>query len=154
MKKSKYLANRLKEVFLEGKWVLGTNFKEQIIHLDWRQATQKLEGFNTIADLTFHVDYYLAGVKKVLNGETLDIKDKYSFDYPPINSEQGWQSLVNKFCIDAEEFVEIVENMSEEKIGSDFVDKKYGTYCRNIDAIIEHTYYHLGQIILIKKRIK
>ncbi len=154
MKLNEYLANRLKEIFIEGEWVLGTNFKEQIINLDWKQATQRIDDFNTIADLTFHIDYYIAGVKKVLEGGTLDIRDKYSFDYPPIQSEQDWQNLVNKFCLDSEEFIELVKKMSEEKIISDFVDKQYGTYCRNIDAMIEHTYYHLGQIILIKKRIK
>ncbi len=154
MKLNEYLANRLKEIFIEGEWVLGTNFKEQIINLDWKQATQRIDDFNTIADLTFHIDYYIAGVKKVLEGGTLDIRDKYSFDYPPIQSEQDWQNLVNKFCLDSEEFIELVKKMSEEKIISDFVDKQYGTYCRNIDAMMEHTYYHLGQIILIKKRIK
>ncbi len=154
MKLNEYLANRLKEIFIEGEWVLGTNFKEQIINLDWKQATQRIDDFNTIADLTFHIDYYIAGVKKVLEGGTLDIRDKYSFDYPPIQSEQDWQNLVNKFCLDSEEFIELVKKMSEEKMISDFVDKQYGTYCRNIDAMMEHTYYHLGQIILIKKRIK
>tara|TARA_R110000782_G_scaffold104737_1_gene192522 strand:+ start:103 stop:567 length:465 start_codon:yes stop_codon:yes gene_type:complete len=154
MKLSKYLADRLKEVFTEGKWVLGTNLKEQIIDLDWNKATKKIDDFNTIADLTFHIDYYTAGVGKVLKGGTLDIRDKYSFDSQPIKSEQDWRNLVNKFCLDSEEFIELVEKMSEEKILSDFVDKQYGTYYRNIDAIIEHAYYHLGQIILIKKRIK
>ncbi len=154
MRLNEYLANRLKEIFTEGKWVLGTNFKEQIIDLDWKKATQKIDNFNTIADLTFHIDYYIAGVKKVLKGGTLDIRDKYSFDCPPIKSEQDWKNLVIKFCLDADEFIELVKNMSEEKILSDFVDKQYGTYCRNIDAMIEHAYYHLGQIILIKKRIK
>lgn len=154
MKLNEYLANRLKEIFTEGKWVLGTNFKEQIIDLDWIQATQKIDDFNTIADLTFHIDYYIAGVANVLKGGTLDIRDKYSFDSPPITSEQDWNNLVTKFCHDSEEFIELVKRMSDEKIVSDFVDKKYGTYYRNIDAIIEHTYYHLGQILLIKKRIK
>ena len=154
MKLNEYLANRLKEIFTEGKWVLGTNFKEQIIDLDWNQATQKIEGFNTIAALTYHVDYYIAGVAKVLKGGTLDIRDKYSFDAPPIKSDQDWRHLVEKFCLDSEEFIELVEKMSDEKILSDFVDKQYGSYYRNIDAMIEHTYYHLGQIILIKKRIK
>ena len=153
MKLSIYLSNRLKEVFTEGKWVLGTNFKEQIIDLDWVQATQKIADFNTIADLTFHIDYYVAGVAKVLKGGTLDIKDKYSFDSPPIKSERDWQNLVSKFCFDVEEFIELVGKMSDEKIWSDFVDKQYGTYHRNIDAMIEHTYYHLGQIILIKKKL-
>ena len=74
MKLNEYLANRLKEIFTEGKWVLGTNFKEQIIDLNWNRATQKIDGFNTIADLTFHIDYYIDGVAKVLKGGTLEIR--------------------------------------------------------------------------------
>ncbi|RRQ50474.1 DUF1572 domain-containing protein [Maribacter algicola] len=154
MKLNEYLSNRLKEILLEGKWVLGTNFKEQIVSLNWKQATQKVENYNTIADLTFHIDYYLDGIIKVLKGGTLDIRDKFSFDSPPIKSEQDWKNLVNKFCFDSEEFIELVSKMSDEEIMSDFVDKQYGTYYRNIDAMIEHTYYHLGQILLLKKRIK
>lgn len=34
-----------------------------------------------------------------------------------------------------------------------FVKQEYGTYLRNIEAQIEHSYYHLGQISLIKKMI-
>ena len=154
MKLNKYLANRLKEVFTEGKWVLGTNFKEQIFDLNWTQATQKIEDFNTIADLTFHIHYYISGVRNVLEGGSLDIRDKYSFDSPPIKSEQDWRDLVNRFCSDSEKFISLVANMADEKLLSDFVDEKYGTYFRNIDVMIEHTYYHLGQIILIKKRVK
>lgn len=151
MKLSEYLANRLKEILTEGKWVVETNFKEQIIDLDWKQATQKIGDCNTIADLTFHVGYYLSGVSKVLEGGTLDIRDKFSFDAPPIESEQDWNALVNKFCSDSDRFISLVEKMTDEKLLSDFVDKKYGTYLRNIDVMIEHTYYHVGQIVLIKK---
>ena len=43
--------------------------------------------------------------------------------------------------------------MSEEKLDEAFVDEKYGTYHRNIDGMIEHCYYHLGQIVLIKKML-
>lgn len=154
MKLNEYLSNRLKEILTEGKWVLGTNFKEQIVNLNWKQATQKVEDYNTIADLTFHIDYYLDGIIKVFKGGTLDIRDKFSFDSPPIKSEQDWKNLVNKFSFDSEEFIELVYKMSDEEIMSDFVDKQYGTYYRNIDVMIEHTYYHLGQILLLKKRIK
>lgn len=154
MKLSNYLADRLREIFTEGTWVLGTNFKAQIIDLDWKQATQKVEDFNTIAALTFHIHYYIAGVAQVLKGGSLDIRDKYSFDAPPITSAQDWSNLVHQFCLDSEAFIELVEEMSNEKLLSDFVDPQYGSYFRNIDAIIEHTYYHLGQLILIKKRLQ
>lgn len=154
MKRNKYLVNRLKEIFTEGTWVVGTNFKAQIADLNWKDATKKIDDFNTIANLTFHIHYYIAGVAKVLEGEALDIRDKYSFDAPPISSEQDWRDLVDRFCSDAEKFINLVENMSDEKLLSSFVEEKYGTYYRNIDVMIEHTYYHLGQIILIKKRIR
>jgi len=141
MELSEQLANRLEEVLLEGKWVTGTNFKEQIIDLYWKDATKKIDSLNSIADLTFHIHYYIAGVTKVLEGGPLEIKDEFSFDSPLINSNQDWRNLVDEFCSDSEKF-------------QDFADEKYGNYNRNIDVMIEHTYYHLGQIILIKKLMK
>lgn len=154
MKLAKSLSERLKEVLTEGTWVTGTNFKTQILELDWKDAIKKIEGLNSIADLTFHIHYYIAGVTKVLKGGPLEIKDKFSFDYPPIESSEDWKNLTNKFCTDAEKFIQLVEQMEEEKFLSNFVDEKYGTYYRNIDVMIEHTYYHLGQVLLIKKLIK
>ncbi len=148
------LVERLKEVLTEGKWVIGTNFKEQIWDLDWKEATHKVDSLNSIADLTFHVSYYIAGVANVLEGGTLDIRDRYSFDYPPITSEKDWRELVNKFCSDSERFTGLVENLTAEKLNETFVDEQYGNYLRNIDAIIEHCYYHFGQVVILKKMIR
>lgn len=53
----------------------------------------------------------------------------------------------------AEKFANIIELMSDKQLEQVFVDEKYGSYQRNLDAIIEHSYYHLGQIALIKKLI-
>jgi len=41
--------------------------------------------------------------------------------------------------------------MSDQKLEEIFVDKKYGSYRRNIEGMIEHGYYHLGQISLLVK---
>lgn len=154
MELAKYLSKRLKEVLTEGKWVVGTNFKEQIFDMDWKIAIKKRDNLNTIADLTFHIHYYIDGVTKVFEGGTLDIKDKFSFDSPAINSHQDWRDLVDRFCTDSEKFISLVGDMTEEKLFSNFIDEKYGNYFRNIDLMIEHTYYHLGQLLLIKKRIE
>jgi hypothetical protein len=43
--------------------------------------------------------------------------------------------------------------MPDKKLKEVFTDKKYGSYERNINAMIEHSYYHLGQITLIKKML-
>jgi len=146
-----YLANRLREVLLNGKWIANTNFKEQILSIHWTQAIQKVDNLNTIAVLTFHINYYLGGLLNVFNGGGLEIRDKYSFDLPEIKSEADWINVVNDFLSNAEKFAEKVEEMPDEIFDQPFVDEKYGSYLRNIEGVIEHSYYHLGQISLIKK---
>ena len=103
--------------------------------------------------LTFHIDYYIAGLINVFEGGNLEIRDKFSFDLLPIESQKQWEDLLNKLWIDSERFAVLLEQMPDSKMNEVFVDEKYGTYLRNIDGIIEHAYYHLGQVTLIKKLI-
>lgn len=153
MTKSTFLSNRLREVLLDGKWIANTNFKEKLSDVKWKQATQKIGSLNTIAALTFHVNYYLKGILHFFKGGKLEIRDKYSFEMPPINSSSDWNKLVEEILSNAEEFVMYVENIPESKFDEPFFDEKYGSYQRNIEGMIEHSYYHLGQISLIKKMI-
>ncbi len=150
---NKYLAHRLREVLINGKWIANTNLKEQITSISWIQAIQRVENLNTIALLTFHINYYLKGILTVFEGGNLEIKDKYSFDMPEIKSETDWNSLVNEFVSNAEKFINHVERMDDKLLNEPFVKEEYGSYLRNIEAQIEHSYYHLGQVSLIKKLI-
>ena len=124
-----------------------------MLGLHYEIATTQINSLNSIAILAQHIHYYIAGIKNVFEGGTLDIKDKYSFDFPPIVSQMAWDSFLNKFYKDSEAFALLIEQMPEEKLKEPFVDEKYGNYQRNIDAMIEHSYYHLGQIVLIKKML-
>jgi hypothetical protein len=152
MNLSSQLAKQFREAFLDGDWI-STNYKAQISDVDWEQATTKIGSLNTIAALTFHVNYYVAGVLNVLEGGTLDIRDKYSFDMPPIESQEDWEKLRNELLSNAKRFAELMETITDEKYGEPFVDEKYGNYLRNMHGMIEHAYYHLGQIVLLKKLI-
>ncbi|HWW43314.1 DUF1572 domain-containing protein [Pedobacter sp.] len=147
------IANRLREVLLDGHWIANTNFKEQILSVNWEQATQKIGNLNTIAALTFHINYYLKGLLHVFDGGKLEISDKFSFDVPQIQSEMDWKTLVNSFLNNSEKFANQVEQLPDSLLDQPFVDEKYGSYLRNIEGVIEHSYYHLGQVSLIKKMI-
>jgi uncharacterized damage-inducible protein DinB len=151
MSRSNFIGNRLREVFLNGHWIANTNYQEQLQSVDWEQATTKVQHLNTVAQLTYHINYYLEGLLQVFDGGALTIKDKYSFDLPPIQSAHDWELLVTRFLTNAETFANTVQVMPDGKLDEPFVDPKYGTYLRNIEAVIEHGYYHLGQILLIKK---
>jgi uncharacterized damage-inducible protein DinB len=150
---SKHLGTRIREVFLDGKWIANTNYKKQLSGLNWQEATQVVAELNTIALLSFHINYYLKGLISVLKGGELTISDKYSFDSPAISSQREWKVLVDELLANAAEFAELVEQMPEQKLAEVFVKASYGNYARNIEAVIEHAYYHLGQIVLIRKMI-
>ena len=153
MESSKQLAERFRGVVLNGKWIANINFKEAIEDLSWQEATDRIGDHNSIAALTFHVNYYVAGVLNVFKGGNLEIRDKYSFDFEEITSQEQWDDLRKALLNNSEEFARQVEVMSEEMLDSHFVDEKYGSYRRNIEGMIEHCYYHLGQVALLKKLI-
>ncbi|WP_379091479.1 DinB family protein [Pedobacter sp. UC225_65] len=147
------IANRLREVLLDGKWIANTNYKEQVSSINWQEAIQKVADLNTIAALTYHINYYLEGLLAAFEHGKLDISDKYSFDLPEIVSEQQWKTLVSRFLANAERFVDTVAKMDDQLFDQAFMEERYGTYLRNIEGVIEHSYYHLGQIVLIRKMI-
>jgi uncharacterized damage-inducible protein DinB len=150
MKLTEQIAKHLREVYFGENWT-SSNLKDNLADLTWRQATTQVYSFNTIATLVYHMSYYVSAALKVLKGEPLDAKDKYSFDHQPILSQEDWEKLLDKTFTDAENFAGLIEQMPESKLWEDFTDKKYGNYYRNLHGIIEHIHYHLGQIVLIKK---
>ncbi|MDX2171509.1 MAG: DUF1572 domain-containing protein [Bacteroidota bacterium] len=147
------LAARLREVLLNGHWIANTNIKEQVLSVDWKQATLQIYKLNTIAALTYHLNYYLFGLLSALKTGRLEISDKFSFDHPVITSKEDWEKLVSEFVNNGLEFSNFIEQSDETFFDQPFIDEKYGTIQRNIEGVIEHSYYHLGQISLIRKII-
>lgn len=153
MTRSKLIAGRIREVYLNGTWIANTNFRNQIVKISWQTATQKVENLNTIAELTFHINYYLIGLLHAFETGKLEISDQFSFDMKPIQSADDWKNLTDNFIDHAEKFANRVEQLADQTLDEIFIDQRYGTYLRNIEGVIEHSYYHLGQISLIRKMI-
>lgn len=144
------MAKHLRDVHFGGNWT-SVNLRDTLSGVTWEQANRKVHGFNTIVALVFHTNYYVSVVLKVLQGERLNASDKYSFNHLPIHSQQDWENLLQKTWTEAESFAALIEQLPESKLLEDFEEGKYGNYYRNLAGIIEHTHYHLGQIVLIKK---
>lgn len=154
MESSLQLANRFREVLLDGTWIANTNYKQLLQQISLQEATTRVGSLNTIGMLTFHINYYLAGINHVFEGGTLDIKDRFSFDAPELVQEADWDRLRNTLFTNAEQFANHVEALDLATLEMPFVNKTYGSYRRNIEGVIEHGYYHLGQIALLHKMLK
>ena len=153
MKIAEQLARHFREIHFGPNWT-SSNLKEVLADVGWEQATTKLENFNTIAALVYHIHYFVHVTIPVFEGGELDAHDTFSFDVPPITSEAGWQKLLDTVWTDAATFEKLVVNIPDNLLWETFSEEKYGTYYRNIQGIIEHTHYHLGQIVILKKLIQ
>ncbi|MBI1307192.1 MAG: DUF1572 domain-containing protein [Bacteroidetes bacterium] len=145
------LAQRIRDVYLNGKWIANTNYIDQLMQIHWQQALTRFNNLNSIAMLAYHVNYYLKGLSEAFVTGELLIRDKNSYDLPEIESENDWQNLINELKVNAEKFAGLVELIPEERLIQKFIDEKYGSWLRNIEGVIEHSYYHLGQISLLRK---
>ncbi|GAB3012821.1 hypothetical protein GCM10027051_14950 [Niabella terrae] len=150
MELSQQISKHFRDVFFGGNWT-SVNFKDTLSGISLEEAVTKIDNLNTIAALVFHINYYVENVLKVLRGGPLEGADKYSFEVPPLDSEAAWQSLIRSTLDNAAAFSAEIEQLESTVFFKDFRDAQYGNNYRNITGIIEHTHYHLGQIVIIHK---
>jgi len=146
------IAEHFQQLHFGDNWT-SVCLKDMLADVNWRTATTRLLSFHTIAELVYHINYFVKAAATVLRGEPLNAHDKYSFDCPPITSQEDWDNLLSKVYNDAEHFAALIERLPESKLYEDFWDNKYGACYRNLQGIIEHSHYHLGQIVILKKLI-
>jgi uncharacterized damage-inducible protein DinB len=153
MNATQQLAKHIRDLHFGGNWTVSC-LKDLTADLSWKQSVQKVSNFNTIVGLVYHINYFVKAVIPVLEGKALDAHDKYSYDHPPIHSQEDWESFLQEVWKDAERFAQLVENLEEKILWDDFTKKKYGNYYRNLLGIIEHSHYHMGQIAMIRKMVQ
>jgi uncharacterized damage-inducible protein DinB len=146
------IAKHLRDAYFNKNWT-GVNMKDSLDGITWQQATTKVNSLNTIAMLVFHINYYIDAAIKVLQGEPLTAHDKYSYDCPSIQCDKEWHTMLAKTWADVERFALLIEQLPDTKLSETFANEKYGTYYRNLLGTVEHTYYHMGQIVMIKKML-
>lgn len=146
---SENLAEHLRSVFMGGNWT-SVNFKTLLAEINYDAAVKKHGKLNSIAQLSFHAHYYIAVVLEVLKGNPLQAHDQYSYDVS-FHNEGEWQDFKLKMLEDANAFADLVKELPEQRLWEAMDDPKYGSFYRNIQGIIEHCHYHLGQIALLKR---
>jgi uncharacterized damage-inducible protein DinB len=146
----KQLAGHIRQVFNGGNWT-DSSLSGALRDIDREEAVKPRTPMHSIAELVFHIRYYFAAIVGVLEGGPLDASDRFSFDLPAIHGEKDWERLRDEAFELAERLAALVEALPDGRLQETFVEERYGTVLRNIMGVIEHTHYHLGQIVLLKK---
>ena len=150
MEPGKILAKHIRDLYDGGNWTsvcMSATLRDISIGL----ALARQGEAHTIAELLFHINYYVATVLGVLQGGPLEAHDRFSFDLEVPADESEWRAQVEEALQRGRDLADAVEAMDTVQLESDFADPQYGTWHRNILGLIEHTHYHLGQIALLKR---
>jgi len=144
------IAQRFAGIYFGQNWT-NTNIEAQLKETSWQEAVKCVETCNTILALTYHMDYYVQAISRVLRGHALDAHDRYSFDHPAIQHQQEWQDLCKQVLANARQLEVRIRELPADRLQQPFTDPRYGTYYHNLLGVTEHCSYHLGQIVLLRK---
>ena len=153
MKITELIAQHITEVFEGNNWT-DVNIKDTIDDIDYREATTVTKAsYNTIAALLHHLSFYNDVVSMRLMGINPEIDEINGFNVPAIKNEHDWQLLKDAVFESAINLADSVRKFPEEKV-NELTVTGHSTYYKTLHGIAEHTHYHLGQIVLIKKLVR
>ena len=144
------IAKHLREFYFGKNWT-ASSLKDHIQDVSCDMAQTRFQSFHTIAELVYHIHYYSVVAGPVLEGNELDADDAVSFNAPTFQGQQEWEGYLAQIYQEAEQFASLIEAIPDAQFDDQFFDKKWGSTYRNIQGIVEHGHYHLGQIVMLKK---
>lgn len=147
------IANHLKEAFEGNNWS-DVNVKDSLTGITLGEATTVTKASpNTIADLLYHITFYNKAICERLRGNEPVINEANGFDTPRLTSEEDWIQLKNNAFNTVQQLVDRIRNFPDNKLSEENPPGK-GTFYKKLHGVIEHNYYHLGQIVILKNLVR
>ena len=147
------VASCIKQSFEGENWT-GVSITETLKDVSWQQAQQKTTAsLNTIASLVHHLYYWNQVLLQRSMGKNPAVPESNGFDVKEFKNDDDWNDLKEKTRQSFIQLADAVKNFPEEKLEETYAAGK-SSYYKNFQGITEHAYYHLGQIVILKKLIR
>lgn len=143
------LAQNLLAVFVGNNWSEAA-FATTLEGINHQQATTITPASpNTIAALVNHICYWNNMLRERINGADPEISETNGFDVTDVTSEADWLALIAKT---RQSFMNLAGAMAGFPPDRLLEKTNHGasTFEVNFYGTIEHAYYHLGQMVMLK----
>jgi len=143
------IADHIKQVYEGDNWT-DVNIADTIKNINWQQAQQHTPGSpNTIASLLHHLCYWNEILMQRIQGIDPEVPEINGYDVDKLKDENDWNELKEKAHQSFIQLADRVKEFPEEKLSETYATGK-PSYYKNFQGIVEHAYYHLGQIVILK----
>ncbi len=130
--------------FYDGKSWVTDNFKKKILSLSDDIAMNKVQGnTHSIAALVCHINAWRNfGLQKLTGNDGYDIEDNSAADWP---SPTDWSVVCKEFETCHGDLINAIKSFPVEKLNDTVPGRSY-SFIYMLNGIVEHDYYHYGQI--------
>ena len=145
------IIQQLNNFYNGNSWVTD-NFQKKILSLPGDVAMKKVPGnTHSIAALVCHINAWRNFVLQKLTGsDDYDIEDNSLADWPvPVE----WDAVCKEFEACHFDLIKAIKTFPAEKL-NDTVSKRSYSFIYLLNGIVEHDYYHYGQIGAVLAAIK
>jgi uncharacterized damage-inducible protein DinB len=139
----------------------GPSFAEALRGITVEQAGQRaVSGGHTVYELVHHIGAWIAEVTRRLEGRGAREPDDGDFPPPTVRIDAAeWDAVQRRLAERTEAFLRAIERFAEDRLDERVGDERnpplgtghsfYGT----AHGVIEHTAYHVGQLMLLRKAL-
>ncbi len=134
---------QLVEFYNGNNWVTD-NFSKRILSLKQNDALMKMQGSNhSVAELVGHmIAWRNFAVQKLTGNDNYDIEDESKENW---NDQNDWNSLCREFELCHQNLLTAIDNFPLDNWNAKVPGRNY-SFLYLIYGIIQHDYYHYGQI--------
>jgi uncharacterized damage-inducible protein DinB len=153
VKITELLAENLRNVFEGGNWT-EVSIMDALSDVSYLEANTKTPASqNTIASLLHHLMYWNGVIVQRIQNRDPEIPPINGFDVKAPTSEKDWQLLIEQAKQSFTELSEAIKQFQPERLDEP-TNFGQSTFSKNLFGIVEHAYYHLGQIVILKKFVR
>jgi uncharacterized damage-inducible protein DinB len=155
MSVSEAIAQHLLDIHFGENWT-DSWITKNLEDVSRKEALQVTAGsVNTVASLLYHITFYNKVIEQRLKGTDPYINESNGFDMPVIHSDEDWEALKADNLQTAKDLAALIKDIPDTRLQQPVL-KLPGSesYYRQLHGVIEHAYYHLGQIVILKNIIR
>jgi uncharacterized damage-inducible protein DinB len=115
-----------------------------------KAASRHLAGSHTIWEIVMHMSFWETVATKRLAGQRAGLVEELNFPDMPVATEENWKQTLEQFRASNRTFRDALAQLDPARL-DELTAAGKRTYYGEAHGVIEHTVYHAGQIVLLKK---
>src|SRR6266705_2501404 len=152
MKETERIADQLRRAFYGEAWH-GPSVGEALDGVTAEMAVQRpLGNAHTIWELVHHIAAWSDIARRRIERETVQVTEEV--DWPPVvdTGEPGWKESLKRLEIAESELRKTALRIPESRLEEPAVEGGSLVYVL-LHGVVQHSLYHAGQIVLLKKSL-